>query len=349
MHIDERIQYYIKGANKQNFGDYLPVLFVEKAFASARVEADIYFLIGSCIESNWIRSEMHLVRGAAPACAAYWCCGMRNATPLDEDVMSMCSFFGVRGKLTRDALGLPASTALGDPGLLVPLMHDCNIHEATQGKTICVPHFQDVRTDEEIEVVSGADIVVRPVVDGNIEALETVIDKIASADFVLAGSLHAGIIACAYNVPFAFWKNGHADISFKYSDFSSSINVPFRFCATADEAKSYYEREVRHVIEKPKLSRILDVCPYNVRLPIKLKGMLYDGLIDIHSYESLLGSIDGLVSDTDEVIESANVSAMKWRRSRMGLFDNIYARLTRSVYKSVRAIRANCKSSSMVA
>jgi hypothetical protein len=38
--------------------------------------------------------------------------------------------------------------------------------------------------------------------------LSRLIDKIASASLVLAGSLHSAVVACAYGVPFAFYNSG---------------------------------------------------------------------------------------------------------------------------------------------
>ena len=139
---------------------------------------------------------------------------MRNEEVIPAKVLARCSFHGIRGPLSRAQLNLPLDTALGDPALLLPIFHEVTRSDLTAGRTICVPHFNDTKSEEDLLALSGADIVVRAAVANDIGALCTAIDHIASASFVLAGSLHAAIIACAYDVPFGFWDNQFLDIPF---------------------------------------------------------------------------------------------------------------------------------------
>ena len=41
------------------------------------------------------------------------------------------------------------------------------------------------------------------------------IAAIVAAEFVLAGALHAAVVACAYDVPFAYYDSGDIDLPFK--------------------------------------------------------------------------------------------------------------------------------------
>src|SRR5580704_18169510 len=46
---DPRINYFVKGAPTQNFGDYLPQILAKEFMLHPRVDADIYRLVGSVI------------------------------------------------------------------------------------------------------------------------------------------------------------------------------------------------------------------------------------------------------------------------------------------------------------
>ena len=107
----------------QNFGDYLTELFLAEMLALPRCPADAFHLIGSVIHEPRLYRTLGEV-GADPATAkvAFWGCGLRSETPLSAVARERCVFLGVRGPLTRDVLGLPADTVLGDPGLLLPLL-----------------------------------------------------------------------------------------------------------------------------------------------------------------------------------------------------------------------------------
>ncbi|HSW22478.1 MAG TPA: polysaccharide pyruvyl transferase family protein, partial [Burkholderiaceae bacterium] len=222
---DARIRYFVKGEPRQNFGDYLPELLAKTFFLHPRVDADVYRVIGSVIEPEWIRRDLRRNVGIERGCVAFWGCGKRDDKPLDPHTRSLCRFFGTRGPLTRDALGLAHDTVLGDPGLLAPLMHHPTPAPDVEGRTVCIPHVQDQRSDAELLALSGADLVLRPLVRASEADLRRMLDRIASAQFVLSASLHGAIVACAYERRFAFWDNGHLDVEFKWRDFAASIGV----------------------------------------------------------------------------------------------------------------------------
>ena len=206
------VLYWRSGEPSRNFGDYFTELFLERALLGPRVKASRYRLVGSIIDDLNIEIDLNSISDGGNV--AYWGCGGRDSSPLRPDLLSRCEFFGVRGPLTRDLLGLPPKTVLGDPGLLLPLIHPAVSAECKHGRTICVPHFHEPKTDEEIISLSGVDLVVRPLVEPSLEALEQIIDQITGATFVLAGAMHAAIVAHAYGIPFAYFDAGHLDIPF---------------------------------------------------------------------------------------------------------------------------------------
>jgi hypothetical protein len=272
---DERIDYFIKHDTVQNFGDYLPEIFAKELLGYPRIDADMYRLIGSTIDDRWIRRDLRRINGHHDGLIAFWGCGKRGPEPMSPTVRQHCRFFGVRGPLTRDALGLPADTVLGDPGLLAPIFHAARRHDATTGRTICLPHIQDVRPVEELLAMAGTDLLVHPRIDSSEAGLHDILDRIASADFVLSASLHGAIIACAYGRPFAFWDNGHLDIPFKWQDFAGSIGITPRFATNLAEGYAIFS-EQQHSISLPPFAPMLRDCPFTARPSAILRALAHD-------------------------------------------------------------------------
>ncbi len=272
---DERIHYLIKHNSVQNFGDYLPEILAKELLGYPRIDADEYRLIGSVIDDRWIRRDLRRINGHQDGLIAFWGCGKRGPEPMSVGVRRHCRFFGVRGPLTRDALGLPADTVLGDPGLLAPVFHAAKRHEATAGRTICLPHVQDVRTADELLATAGTDLLMQPSIASTEAALHDILDRIASADFVLSASLHGAIIACAYGRPFAFWDNGHLDIPFKWHDFAGSIGITARFAANLAEGRAIY-REQQPAIRMPPLAPMLRECPFTAQPSALMRALAVD-------------------------------------------------------------------------
>jgi hypothetical protein len=274
---DERIRYFVKGAPTQNFGDYLPELLAQAFLLHPRVDADAYRLIGSVIEAEWIRRDLRRSVGIERGLVAFWGCGKRDANPLPPRLQRHCRFFGVRGPLTRDALGLPADSVLGDPGLLAPLMHTPTPAPETAGRVVCIPHIGDTKSDAELLAICGAELVLRPSVSASEPALRRMLDRIAGAGFVLTASLHGAIVACAYGRPFAFWDNGHVDVAFKWQDFAASIGVPCLFVRDAGAGQSLHAQVLAPRLVMPPLAPLLDVCPFAVRPAALLRALQHDG------------------------------------------------------------------------
>ena len=137
---DERkslVQYWTKGWNHHNFGDYLSELFVECAIDQPKVMADRYHLIGSVLNRETIEFDLQSLKFTNPT-IAFWCCGARSGAPnISPDLWKQCSLFGVRGPLTRDVFGLSAQTPMGDPGLLLPLIYKPRVRAELVQKSIC--------------------------------------------------------------------------------------------------------------------------------------------------------------------------------------------------------------------
>ena len=273
-----RVKYWLQGEARQNLGDSIAELFVNRLNLGFRVSAGAYRLLGSCIDGWQIGKDLaDLGEGDR---VAYWGCGMREDRAIDPALLSRCLILGVRGPMTRSLLGLPDDTVMGDPALILPLLHRPAAQTEATGRSICIPHFNDTRDDGELLSLAGTELILRPVIEQGLDALLDAIDRIATARFVLSASLHGAIIAAAYGRPFAFWDNGHLDLPLKWRDFAASVGVSCAFVLNAADAAAAYGALIRPRIKLPKLSPILTVCPLNVPPSLMLRALVWDGVLD---------------------------------------------------------------------
>lgn len=261
----------------RNFGDFLTELLVDRALIAPLVDATRYRLIGSALDRFVLGQDLSLLgSGETIAC---WGCGARDATSLPADIALRVSLFGVRGPMSRIALGLPDDTPLGDPGLLLPLLHQPPA--ARHGETICIPHFFEPLGTAELLAQTGADRIASPRVADHAE-MERLIDDIAGAGLVLAGSLHAAIVAAAYGTPFAFLDLGFVDTPFKWQDFAASIGIDAAFVTTLAEARTAADRNVA-TMALPPLVPLLGCCPWAVRPSVLLAAAGHDAAAGYHA------------------------------------------------------------------
>ena len=269
--------WWLKGEECQNFGDFLTEMLWANLADEMRVSGDAYRLIGSAIADGIIFEDLNRLGKWEDGRIVFWCCGSRDENPLSPDSLARSVFCGVRGPLTRDALRLPAATPIGDPALILPLLHTLERNVKTVGKAVCAPHFLDKNSDQHLLERTGADVIVRPAIANSPQALTQILDELASAEFVLAGSLHAAIVACAYGVPFCYFDDGNVDIPFKWRDFSASVNIGTFFVDNVADGKKIYEAAIRPRLHALLSSfPILAVAPFRVHPEILLKAALHD-------------------------------------------------------------------------
>jgi hypothetical protein len=264
------VTYWRQGEPIQNFGDFLTEIFIRRVQAPSPARYPRIRLIGSVISARDIRADLHAIRATPNAQLGYWGCGQRDEFSIAPELRARCRFHGVRGPLTRMRLGLSASTPMGDPALLLPILHTPKPVPELAGRVLCMPHFHDTSTDRDILQKSGADLILRPNLPASLEILLKAIDVICSVDFVLAGALHAAIIACAYGKPFAYYMDSHLDLPFKWLDFSASVNIPTVFVRNADEGRRAWASLLAPAVQIPALMPILQVFP----------GEIQPGLLD---------------------------------------------------------------------
>jgi len=235
-----------------NFGDELSALVVG-AVAGRRVrwsrpaQAEL-LAIGSIL-------NLAITRGAQ---GRVWGSGLR--APLDATGTAAArelDYLAVRGPWTRDILNLAASTPLGDPGLLAPLL--VPRREQAGARPILIPHFTAWGAAEARRSVSRASSSLQ-VVEPSLPPL-VVLRRIAASPAVFSSSLHGVIVAHSLGVPAVLVEQHEArggEPEWKYADYYRSMDVaPVRLSLDelGDDERRAGAIAAAHEISAPARSR----------------------------------------------------------------------------------------------
>lgn len=176
-----------------------------------------------------IGSEFHRERLETLAASRFciWGQGKGYGTPIDmrtgcfQDRVHVCA---VRGPHTVRQLGLPETTPLGDPALLLPLFFP--IRKMTSQHCVSyVPHWSNRSGLDVKQAQVGAD-----------KSIDIMCSRrhfwrrcreLVSSRFVLTNSLHAAIICHAYRTPWALClaEGDHLNFPDKWRDFLEFLGV----------------------------------------------------------------------------------------------------------------------------
>jgi pyruvyltransferase len=131
--------------------------------------------------------------------------------------------FSVRGTLTRDCLGLPVGTPLGDPGLLASIVFERR--PAIRYALGIIPHFVDAEDERILRICQGASEDVR-LIDVK-RPPEQVFADIRSCERIVSSSLHGLVVADAFRIPCGWMVLsdkvlGHG---FKFRDYHSALGI----------------------------------------------------------------------------------------------------------------------------
>jgi GT2 family glycosyltransferase/glycosyltransferase involved in cell wall biosynthesis len=268
-------KYWLDGEPIQNFGDFLSDFFMQKLFYSAGMQADSIRIVGSCMDDELLKSESEFDTQQGIR-TIYWGCGLRHENSLTDKSRGLVDILAVRGPLSRSALRLGIETPMGDPGLLLPALYTPSSLPGIKGETLLVPHFHDIRTDDELLALSGCSAILRPNINNDTLCIFEFIDRLTTAEFVLCGSLHAAIVAAAYGRRFGFWNSDCVDLPFKWQDFAASISMSCVFHDNVEQARSHFISEIEPKISIPVLWPLLAVAPFAVRPEAMVKVMEFD-------------------------------------------------------------------------
>jgi hypothetical protein len=155
------------------------------------------------------------VRSALDRPIMVWGSGLIQDRPASHHSLNILA---VRGKLTRDLLGAPIETPLGDPGLLIAKM--LRVSSSRKGIGI-VPHYTDKNHEMVAALSSLPGVRVIDVERGGSE----VCAEIAECSVVFSSSLHGLIVADAFGIPNHRLKfyGGLKGGDFKFFDYASAL------------------------------------------------------------------------------------------------------------------------------
>lgn len=220
----------------RNFGDALGKYFVQPGWREDKEH--VYFPIGSVICDEVM--ELVLEYGHTPVFVG---CGWRGSA-LSAELVHRSVFHGVRGPNTRDELHRYdiEVEVVGDPAY--GITEFITAGEKT-GKTLLIPHYYDVMGMSYQYTQLGAEVIQPTVLADNEASIERMVKEISGAEFVLAGAMHAAIVAHAYGVPFAPFAFSYVDCPPKWYDWADSVNIKdVSFASDIQMGRLWYEQNV---------------------------------------------------------------------------------------------------------
>jgi succinoglycan biosynthesis protein ExoV len=148
--------------------------------------------------------------------------GAPNAKPMSLDG-SWC-VYGVRGPLTARALGLPASAALCDPAVLVPLLNNTSrIIKTEQTRVGFMPHHLSANLGDWQRVCTDAGLTY---IDPRAPT-EDVLRDIARVPMLITEALHGAIVADALRTPWVPVQAYTHINRFKWQDWCASLALDY--------------------------------------------------------------------------------------------------------------------------
>lgn len=305
----ETVPYWLEGETTQNFGDFLSAYLMDRLFIRTPRHAKEIRIIGSCIDDGFVNRSPTEENQRAPSLIV-WGGGVRKHGGVENQRAAM-DILSVRGPHSASELALGDLFPIGDPGLLVPALYQPRRRSDFAGQSVCIPHFHDRREDGKLRALSGADKVLRPNLRNDLAEIESFIDALTSARFVICGSLHAAIIAAAYGVPFAFWQSGNVDLPFKWEDFAASVGIECVFCRTIAEGEEIYETKIKNNYCPPPMWPMLACAPFPIRPEALIRLVRYfvqsptgllEHLADVANvFERKRDELDKIVLEAEEL------------------------------------------------
>lgn len=146
-----------------------------------------------------------------------------DAPPLDFGGAKW-EILSVRGPLTAAALNLPPEKAMIDGAALLRLLPECQPLPASQRDGIAfMPHYESLPCGNWRQVCEMAGFeFLDPLADS-----EKTVQRIRKARLVIADAMHAAIVADALRVPWIPVVLSPQSNSFKWLDWTLSLNLPY--------------------------------------------------------------------------------------------------------------------------
>ena len=200
----------------RNFGDELnrwlwPELLGD---VTGDTRDDVLFVgIGTILDRHLPPARVTIVFGTGAGYAA----APRDLLPHS----ARWRIYGVRGPMTARALNIDPHFAMTDPAILLATFRE--FRGLDRRGTLFIPHWKSVRYGNWEAICNRLGIeFVHPCKDSR-----AVVRRIATAEKVIAESMHAAIIADAFRVPWVPVALSREVSPFKWVDWASSVNVPY--------------------------------------------------------------------------------------------------------------------------
>jgi succinoglycan biosynthesis protein ExoV len=133
------------------------------------------------------------------------------------------SIYCVRGPLTARALGLPPSTAVADPAILVNRVFHSGAAESSSDVGF-MPHWESAVSGEWKAICAAADV---RYIDPR-DAVADVLQLVSGCRLLITEAMHGAIVADALRVPWVAAQIMPALFSFKWQDWCRSMAVEYR-------------------------------------------------------------------------------------------------------------------------
>jgi hypothetical protein len=208
-----------------NYGDCigpaLVTLLSSRAVRYAGIHACELICAGSILD-KYARNAWRRTLALTFSPVRVWGSGTMHAAGASR--LGRVDIASVRGKATLAKFNLPASTPLGDPGILAHLLLRRG-RVAKKARWGIVPHRVDAGDDRIAALLSNAHGA-RPIDLANPD-LRAVTEEIASCEFIASSSLHGIIAADALGVPNfrLVVSDGVRGGSWKFDDYVSSLGT----------------------------------------------------------------------------------------------------------------------------
>jgi glycosyltransferase involved in cell wall biosynthesis len=290
--MTSHVEHRRKAEDVQNFGDFLAELLLDELFYPLGIPTRRTHLIGSLVSEPFVESRPD--QPVAPV--GFWGRAPREPGSLSTSRLREATSF--RGPISTAELTASPEVPVAEPALVLPALYRPTPEPSLLGRTVCIPHFHDERSDETLRRMSGCDVVLRPRIANDGFELRRFIDALVSADFVLSASLHGAVVAAAYRRPFAFWDNGAIDQPFEWRDLAALLQIPVTFVQRIDAARALYASAIKPAIRLPSMWSSLATAPLLLR-PSGLLRMFRHQLAD-RLEPAVLKEIDSLIGVFEE-------------------------------------------------
>jgi succinoglycan biosynthesis protein ExoV len=130
---------------------------------------------------------------------------------------------GVRGPMTCRALGLEPRLAIGDPAMLLRVMHPRR-SAPKRLRTAFMPHWQSMQRGDWPRAAALAGV---HLIDPR-APVQQVLEEIADCEMLLAEAMHGAIVADALRVPWIALRPLDPIHRFKWQDWAEPLDLPLR-------------------------------------------------------------------------------------------------------------------------